>query len=155
MTASFKTSAESATTLTEIVCPNDTNPMGMLLGGRLVQWMDVAAAICAQLHAEEVCVTSFIDTMTFKASARVGEIVTVRAKLVRAFNTSMEIYVEAWSRPVKSSQSQMVSEAFFSFVAIDDKGVPCKVPGMKPQTPEEKKAFAAAGKRKRTKLKSR
>lgn len=150
----IKTVSESHTTINEIVCPNDTNPMGLLLGGRLVQWMDVAAAICAQLHAGEICVTSFIDGMAFKASARVGEIVTIQASMVRAFTTSMEIYVEAFSRPVKFPASRKkVSEAYFSFVAINDAGKPCPVPQLKPLTAAEKKAYVASGKRKDAKLK--
>ena len=75
----IKTSKNSETIMTEIVCPNDTNPMGILQGGRLVQWMDIASAICAQNHAEHICVTASIDSVKFKTPAKVGDIITIKA----------------------------------------------------------------------------
>jgi acyl-CoA hydrolase len=88
----------SKTTKTEVVCPNDTNPMGILQGGRLVQWMDIAAAVCAQTHSGKICVTVSIDTVSFIRPAYVGDILTIEAKITRAFTTSMEIMVSAWSK---------------------------------------------------------
>ena len=94
----------SKTIKTEVVCPNDTNPMGILQGGRLVQWMDIAAAVCAQTHSGKICVTASIDTVSFKRPAYVGEIVTIEARITRAFTTSMEIMVSALSRLLRSTQ---------------------------------------------------
>ncbi len=93
-----KTPAESRITKTEVVCLNDTNPMGMLKGGWLVEWMDVTAAVCAQTHAGNICVTASINQVDFNTSARVGDIIKINAKITRAFATSMEVLVQAFAR---------------------------------------------------------
>ncbi|MBK7816171.1 MAG: hypothetical protein IPJ60_00645 [Sphingobacteriaceae bacterium] len=90
--------------MTEIVCPNDTNPMGILQGGRLVQWMDIASAVCAQNHSEHICVTASIDSVKFKSPAKVGDIITIKARITRAFNSSMEIFVQAWAKKLEGSK---------------------------------------------------
>lgn len=145
----IKSPKQSETTVTEVVCPNDTNPMGILQGGKLVQWMDIASAVCAQNHAEQICVTASIDSVKFKTPAKVGDIVTIKAKLTRSFNSSMEIFVQAWSKKVVSQKAYLINEAYFTFVAIDDYGNPCEVHAVKPTTQEEKKQFADAIKRKK------
>lgn len=134
----------SETIKTEVVCPNDTNPMGILQGGRLVQWMDIAAAVCAQMHAGKICVTASIDRVAFNASARVGDIVLIRAVVTRAFTTSMEIYVTAHSRNVMNNEDHRVSEAFFTFVAIDSHAHPTSVPPVIPKTADEVEMYKAA-----------
>jgi acyl-CoA hydrolase len=145
--SSSRTTDLSETTMTEVVCPNDTNPMGMLQGGRLVQWMDIAGAICAQRHAEQICVTSYIDGLSFMASAKVGDIITVKAKITRAFNTSMEINVKAWSKNIHTKEASLINEAHFIFVAIGPTGTPVQVPSLKPVTDEELIAYQQAGAR--------
>ena len=110
----------SETIMTEVVCPNDTNPMGILQGGRLVQWMDIASAVCSQNHAEHICVTASIDSVKFKAPARVGDIITIKAKITRSFKSSMEIFVQAWAKKIISQRAYLINEAYFTFVAIDD-----------------------------------
>ncbi len=148
-----KTPRMSETTMTEIVCPNDTNPMGILQGGRLVQWMDIASAVCAQNHAENICVTASIDSVIFKSAAKVGDIITIKAKITRSFNSSMEICVHAWAKMVLSQKPYLINEAYFTFVAIDRHATPTVVPGVKPQTASEKKEYVLAGKRKKERLK--
>lgn len=148
-----KTPAVSETTMTEIVCPNDTNPMGILQGGRLVQWMDIASAVCAQNHAENICVTASIDSVTFKSAAKVGDIITIKAKITRSFFSSMEICVRAWAKMVLNPKPYLINEAYFTFVAIDRHANPTLVPGVKPQTALEKKEYISAGKRKKERLK--
>ncbi|MEO9257877.1 MAG: acyl-CoA thioesterase [Crocinitomicaceae bacterium] len=147
----IKTTRNSETIMTEVVCPNDTNPMGILLGGKLVQWMDIASAVCAQNHAEQICVTASIGMVNFKASATLGEIITVKAKVTRAFKTSMEIGVKVWSKKVLEKNKRLINEAYFTFVAIDENASPVAVPGLKPLTAEEKSEYQAAGKRKENK----
>ena len=111
MSAHLKTPSYSETIKTEVVCPNDTNPMGILQGGRLVQWMDIAAAVSAQTHADGICVTASIDNVKFYHSAKVGDILTIRARVTRAFNTSMEIMVEAFVRDVYHNNPKPLSLA--------------------------------------------
>lgn len=139
----------SKTIKTEVVCPNDTNPMGILQGGRLVQWMDIAAAVCAQTHAGKICVTASIDTVSFKRPAYVGEIVTIEARITRAFTTSMEIMVSAWSKSVSRTKKHLISESYFTFVAINENGKVSPVSGVKPVTHVDHKHYEEAGKRKK------
>lgn len=143
---------ESETIMTEVVCPNDTNPMGILQGGKLVQWMDIASAVCAQIHSEHICVTASIDSVKFKIPAKVGDIITIKARITRAFSSSMEIFVQAWAKKVLSRKAYLINEAYFTFVAIDDYGNPCEIMGIKPLTVEEKRQYAEASKRKQQRL---
>lgn len=118
--------------------------MGLLQGGRLVQWMDIAAAVCAQNHAEKICVTASIENANFKSSARVGDILTVRARITRAFTTSMEIFVTAHAKNVLSQKTYLVAEAYFVFVAMDDHAHLSPVPEVKPETAADKHQFRTA-----------
>lgn len=139
-----KKPADSLTIKTEVVCPNDTNPMGILQGGRLVEWMDIAAAVCAQTHAEKICVTALIDKVAFKSAAKIGDIITVKACITRAFHSSMEIQTQSFARKVLGSENILISEAYFLFVALDEEGKPGAVPSVKPITAGEKKLYADA-----------
>lgn len=149
----IKTSKNSLVITTEVVCPNDVNPMGILQGGRLVQWMDLSSAICAQNHAENICVTASIDSVSFKAPAMIGDIITIKCMVTRAFKTSMEIFVQVWSKKVKDKKMKLINEAYFAFVAIDEQGKPMKVPPFKPSNKEEKIKFDNAEKRRKLRLK--
>ncbi|MBN8692090.1 MAG: acyl-CoA thioesterase [Bacteroidetes bacterium] len=149
----FKKSAHSETIVTEVVCPNDTNPMGILQGGRLVQWMDIASAVCAQNHAEKICVTASIDSVKFKMPAKVGDIITIKAKVTRVFNTSMEIHVVAWAKKIVSQKAYLINEAYFTFVALDDNAKATHVPQIKPSTLQDKKLFLSANTRRKSRLK--
>jgi acyl-CoA hydrolase len=150
----IKTPADSETIMTEVVCPNDTNPMGMVQGGKLVQWMDIAAAICAQRHSGQIAVTSSISGMRFFSSARVGDVITVKARITRSFSTSMEISVRAWGKSLHEKEPVLVNAAYFTFVAIDAHGVPVSVPPLAPQDATEKQEFENALKRREASLKN-
>ena len=136
--------SESETITTEVVFPNDTNPMGMLQGGRLIQWMDMTSAVCAQTHAERIAVTVALDKVFFRNPAKTGDIITIKAKITRAFDTSMEIFVQAWARKVISREVYLINEAYFTFVALDDNANRVIVPKVKPVTNEEKTHYKQA-----------
>lgn len=133
---------------TEVVFPNDANPMGILQGGTLVKWMDIAAAVTAQTHSGYICVTASIHTVNFIAPARIGDILLITSTVTRTFNTSMEILATAAVRNIKSGKLTPVADALFSFVALNDQGKPTTIPEIIPKTETEKKLFAEAGKRK-------
>lgn len=141
---SYKKPSDSTTIKTEVVCPNDTNPMGLLQGGRLVEWMDIAAVVCAQTHAGKICVTASINQVDFNAGAKVGDIINICAKITRAFNTSMEIFVHAFARKVLEGKKYLISEAYFTFVALDESGKTAPVIGVAPETAAEKEQYNAA-----------
>ena len=146
-----KTPASSAVIKTEVVFPNDTNPLSILLGGRLVEWMDVAAAVCAQNHAGRICVTASIDNVSFEHPAKVGDVVFIRAAITRAFTTSMEIIVEAKAKNVFEAEQKLISTAYFTFVALDENALASRVPPVAPETGEERELYNAALERKQSK----
>jgi len=139
-----KTPSLSETIKTEIVCPNDTNPVGILMGGRLVEWMDVAAAVCAQIHSDKVCVTAMINKVSFREAAKVGDVITIRAKITRAFRTSMEIKVTATARNYLSANIYEISDAYFTFVGLNDRGKSTEVPTVNPESESEKFEYEQA-----------
>lgn len=144
----FKKPSESETIKTEVICPNDTNPMGILKGGRLVEWMDIAAAACAQTHAEKICVTASINRVDFYEAGKTGDVVIISARITRSFNTSMEIFVYASAKNVLTGQSNLIGQGYFTFVALDNNGKTTKAIPVKPGTILEKKQFDEALNRK-------
>lgn len=155
MTKKYKTPGDSETIMTEIVYPNDTNPMGILQGGKLIQWMDTASAVSAQIHANNIAVTASIDKVYFGRAVSIGDILIIKAKVTRAFNTSMEIYVEVWSRSVKIPLQVLTNYAYFTFVAINEEALPVSVPEIRPQNAAEKKQFRTALKRRKERIRER
>lgn len=107
------------TTLTEIVLPNDTNPLGILLGGKLLHWMDIAAVICAQNHAKKVVVTVSVFNVVFAKPILLGEVVYINAHIVRVFNSSLEIKVSVYSKKLEDENESFSAEAFFTFSLVD------------------------------------
>ncbi len=150
----IKTSLDSAVTMSEVVFPNDTNPMGIVQGGRIIQLMDIACAICAQTHAQKIAVTVSIDKVSFIKPAKLGDILTIKAKITRAFKTSMEIYAAVWAKRLPTMASALATEAYFTFVALDEQAKPTQICDFIPCNAEEKRQFKLALKRKsdRTKL---
>ena len=140
----YKKPSDSETIKTEVVCPNDTNPMGILQGGRLVEWMDIAAAVCAQTHAGKICVTASINHVDFNEAAKIGDIITINAKITRAFTTSMEIFVQAFARNVLEGKKYLISEAYFTFVALDENGNKSRVFSVSPGTKDEEDKYKNA-----------
>jgi acyl-CoA hydrolase len=136
--------SDSETIMTQVVYPNDTNPMGMLQGGRLVQWMDTASAVSAQTHAERIAATVSLDKVAFRRPAKTGDIITIKAKVTRAFGSSMEVFVQAWARKVTSKETWLINEAYFTFVALDDHAQPVAVPKILPVTDEEVQHYEQA-----------
>lgn len=150
-----KKTIHSEAVRTEVVCPNDTNPMGLLQGGRLVEWMDVASAVCAQTHAGKICVTASIHQVDFKAAANVGDIITIYAKITRAFTSSMEIFTQAFARKVHDEKKYLISDAYFTFVALDENGKAASVIAVAPATKIEKERYEAALIRRNKRMRSK
>ena len=145
--------SESATTMTEMIMPNDTNPIGNLMGGNLMRWMDIVAAICAGKHCEAHVVTASVDHVSFQKPIFMGEVITLQASATRAFNTSVEVYVEVFATNIKGHDSRMCNHAYFTFVALDDeKKKPIKVPQINPLTREEQQLFDSAYRRRELRL---
>jgi acyl-CoA hydrolase len=146
---------ESKVEMTEMVLPNDANRLGNLLGGRLMHMIDIAAAIAASRHTHRVCVTASVDELHFHHPIRIGEVVTLKASVNRAFNTSVEVGVRVSKEDLLTGESEHTNSAYLTFVAIDDDGRPVPVPRIKPVTKEEKRRYRDAARRRDLRLRHR
>lgn len=144
--------SESFTINTEVVLPNDTNHVGNLFGGKLLQWMDITAAICAQRHCKRVVVTAGINNVSFNNPIKQNSVVTLEARVSRAFSSSMEIFMDVFVEDPVTGVKTKCNEAIFTFVAIDQNGAPLPVPQVIPETDLEKKRYEGALRRRQLSL---
>lgn len=147
-----KTPSESRTIQTEIVLPNDTNNLNNLMGGRLLHWMDIVAAVCAQRHCGRTCVTAAVNNVSFGHPIPKASIVTLEANISRAFSSSMEIIIDVWTEDLQSGSKTKCNEAIYTFVAVDNMGKPSKVPEVEPEEKIEQERFDAALRRRQLSL---
>jgi len=147
-----KNASVSLTTMNEIVLPNDTNTFGNLMGGRLMYWMDIAAAIAAGRHCNFPSMTASVDNLSFKNPIKLGNVVHIEAKVSRAFTTSMEIHLKVWGEDLLHQYTYESNEAYFTFVALDPDGKPRPVPALLPVTDDEKRLFDGALRRRQLRL---
>ena len=143
---------DTLTISTEIVLPNDTNALGNLKGGRLLDWMDITSAISAHRHCHRVVVTAAVNNVTFKNAIKLGEIVTLQAKVSRAFSSSMEVFIDVWVEDPMSGKKEKRNEAIYTFVAVDQLGNAINVPELIPESEEEKSRYDGALRRRQLSL---
>jgi len=148
----MKTPQDSLTILTDMVLPAETNPLNNLFGGELLARMDRASSIAAQRHSRRIVVTASVNHVIFNKAVPVGSVVTLEAKVSRAFHSSMEIFVDVWIEDRESQERTKVNEGIYTFVAVDNTGTPVKVPPLKPETNLEKERFEGALRRKQLSL---
>ena len=147
-----KKPADSFIVMNELVLPNDTNTFGNLMGGRLMYWMDIAAGIAAGKHCNAPSMTASVDNLSFKTPIKLGNIVHIEAKVTRAFNTSMEIFLKVWGEDILHQYRYESNEAYFTFVALDPNNKPRTVPQLIPDTEDEKRLFEGALRRRQVRL---
>ena len=138
---------DSQSEMAEIVLPNDANPLGALLGGRLMHWIDLAGALAAHRHARSYVVTASIDHMDFLVPVHVGDLVILRSSVNRVFRTSMEVGVKAWVENYLHDDCEHVSSAYLTFVAVDAGGRRLPVPAVIPDTEEQRRRYEDAAAR--------
>ncbi len=144
---------QSHVEMTEIVMPNDANPLGNLMGGRVMQWIDIAAAIAAGRHSRRQCVTASVDRIDWLAPVRVGSIVLLRASVNAAFHTSMECGVKVLCEDRATGRQTHVASAYLIFVALDKStGRPVAAPPVLPESPEEERRCEEAKARRTSRL---
>jgi acyl-CoA hydrolase len=143
---------DSQVEMTQLVLPNDTNQLGNLLGGRLMEWMDIAAAISAQRHSNRICVTAGVDDLVFHQPIRLGEVVTLKALVNRVFGTSMEVGVHVSAENQLTGERKVANTAYLTFVAVGDDRHPVRIPPIIPQTSDEKRRYREALKRRNQRL---
>lgn len=139
--------SDSQSEMAEIVLPNDANPLGSLLGGRLLHWIDLAGAMAAHRHSRNYVVTASFDHTDFLVPVRVGDLVILRSSVNRVFHTSMEVGVKVYVENYIADTSQHVASAYLTFVAVDAAGKHLKVPAVVPETDEQRRRYDDAGRR--------
>lgn len=144
--------ADSLVRMTELVMPNDTNPLHNLMGGRMMHWMDVVAAISCGRHSNAVVVTASVDNVSFGESIKLGNVVTLEAQVTRAFRTSMEVHIIVWAEDIPAGRKVKSNEAFFTFVALTKDGQTLEVPEAIPATPEDQLLYDGALRRRQLRL---
>ena len=151
--STIKNPKDSLTVMTQIVMPNDTNQMNNLFGGQLLSWMDRCCAISAHRHCKRQVVTSTINNVAFKNPIPHGAIVTIEAKVSRAFTSSMEVIADVFLEEQRPNGARIkANEGIFTFVAVDQLGNPINVPKIEPETELEKERFSAALRRRQLAL---
>lgn len=153
MNTNPKTVSFSRSVMTEMVMPNDANPMGNLMGGNLLRWMDIVSGICAGKHCEAHVVTVSVDHVSFTLPIHVGDILTIEACVTRAFHTSVEVYVEVYAADIKGHNRQKCNHAYYTFVALGDRDKkPVEVPEVRPVTADEQSRYESAPRRREVRL---
>lgn len=138
--------------MTELVLPSDANALGTVFGGKIMSLIDIAAAIAAGRHARKVVVTASLDALHFVAPVKVGDVVHVKASVNYAHRTSMEVGVRVESENLVTGEMHHTATAYATFVALDSHGRPTPVPSVAPESPEEKRRFEGAKKRRASRV---
>ena len=147
-----KTSEQSRTIMTDLVLPSETNPLNNLFGGELLARMDRCASIAARRHSRRIVVTASVNHVAFSKAVPLGSVVTVEAKVSRAFKSSMEVFLDVWIEDRESGDRSKANEAIYTFVAVNERGETVPVPELIPETDLEKERFAGALRRKQLSL---
>ena len=147
--------SESVTEYVEVVLPSETNPLGNLMGGRVMHLMDITAAIACHRHSNSYAATVSVDYLDFRNPIKVGQLVVLKAAVNRVFNTSMEVGVKVFSENFLTGERKHTSSAYLTFVALDDRGRPKPVPQVLAETNEDKRRYAEAGLRRSHRLAQR
>lgn len=138
---------DSQSEMNEVVLPNDANPLGSLLGGRLMHWIDLAGALAAHRHSRNYVVTASIDHLDFWVPVHVGDLVILRSSVNRVFHTSMEVGVKVWVENYLIDESKHISSAYLTFVAVDAAGRHLQVPAVIPESEDQRRRYDDAGRR--------
>jgi len=134
----------SSAEFTHLVLPPDTNALGTIFGGRIMEWVDIAGSIVASRHCRQVVVTASMDALHFLAPVKVGDIVILKASVNYTHRTSMEIGVRIESENPLTGERRHTSSAYLTFVALDANGRPAAAPEVLPQSEDEKRRFEDA-----------
>jgi len=138
---------DSQSEMAEVVLPNDANPLGNLLGGRLMHLIDIAGALAAHRHSRSYVVTASMDHIDFLSPVHIGDLLILKSSVNRAFHSSMEVGVKCWVENYIAGTTRHVASAYLTFVAVDERGRHRAVPPVIPETEEEKRRYEDAGRR--------
>ena len=147
-----KSPSESVAVMTQMILPSDANPLNAAFGGRVLEWIDICGAIAAGRHCRHAVVTASMDDLHFHASIRVGWVVTLRARVLAAFRSSMEVGIRVSAENPLTGEHHLTTTALVTFVALNPDGSRAQVPALRLDTDDERAAFEAAHARRRERL---
>ena len=145
--ADAQTPSHSESEMTELVLPNDANTLGNLLGGRLMHFIDLVAAMAAYRHSRSHVVTASMDHIDFIAPVHVGELLILKSRVNRGYRTSMEVGVKVWAENALAGSMRHVASAYLTFVAVTPVGVPQPIPPLEAYDGEDGRRYEDAGRR--------
>ncbi len=146
---------DSVVTMTELVLPQHTNQLQNLLGGELMHWIDICAALAASKHSEVVCVTASVDKIDFKRPIKLGDVITLKASVNRAFNTSVEVGVKVIVQNFVTNKYLHANSAYLTFVGLNEQNKPVKTFEIIPESDDEKRRYKEALERREQRLAGR
>ena len=146
---------DSVAETVQVVLPNDTNPLGFILGGTVMHMIDITGAIACHRHTNNLAVTASVDSLDFIHPIKMGDLIILKSRVTCVFNTSLEVEVEVFSEAIKTGDRRLTSRAFLTFVSLDDKGNPSKVPPIAIDSPEDEQRCRDAHARRAERLKRR
>lgn len=147
-----RSSRESQVEMLELMYPNDANPLGSIMGGRVMHFIDVAAAIAATRHARRPCVTASVDHIDFHEPVRVGDLLVLKASVNYTGRTSMEVGVRVEVEQRRTGDRIHTASAYLTFVCLSDAGAPIPVPPITGESEDEKRRNREAGRRRDERL---
>lgn len=133
--------SQSRTIQTHLILPPDTNHHETIFGGRVLAFIDEIAAISSMKHAQGAVVTASIDSVDFLSSAKAGEVLELEAVVSSTGRSSMEVYVRVTSTNLITGEEKLTTESYVTMVAVDEIGRPVPVPGIHPETEQEKRLY--------------
>lgn len=155
MTRHPKRWQDSATETVQVVLPNDSNPLGFMLGGSVMHLIDITGAIACHRHTNALALTAAVDGLEFVHPIKVGDVVILKARVTATFTTSLEVEVEVFSEEILTGLRRPTSRAFLTFVSIDQEGRPQPVPPLLIETPEDEARSREATTRRQARLAAR
>jgi acyl-CoA hydrolase len=152
-TAKAKRWQDSASETVQVVLPNDSNPLGFILGGTVMHLIDITGAIACHRHTNTLALTAGVDSLDFIHPIKVGDLIILKSRVTCAFKTSLEVEVEVFSEAIHTGERKLTSKAFLTFVSLDKDGKPKEVPPLLIETPEDEQRCREAHERRDERLK--
>jgi acyl-CoA hydrolase len=146
---------DSTAETVQVVLPNDSNPLGFILGGTVMHLIDITGAIACHRHTNMLALTAGVDSLDFIHPIKVGDLILLKSRVTCVFNTSLEVAVEVFSEAIESGERKLTSKAYLTFVSLDKNGKPAKVPPLLVETPEDEELGRQARLRRAERLKRR
>ena len=146
---------DSATETVQVVLPNDTNPLGFILGGTVMHLMDITGAIACHRHTNSLAVTAGVDSVDFLHPIKMGDMIVLKSRVTCTFRTSLEVEVEVFSESITTGERKLTSQAYLTFVSLDENGKPTEVPPLAMETPDDEERCRRAHARRRERLRRR